>query len=392
MTELATYTVEERREDGEAILRRSVKGATVDALREAASAAGGDGGAAAGGDGAAPAWAEDEQICEDEPGLVFFDGGTFSRGPARLLAAGDAALAAAAAAQRAALERQIGLPLVGTRLSERRLAHPLERRLRLSWEGSRCAVPTGAHAWALGMHARPSWQVQERMTHERRAGRAAPTGCCSLRGPSLPARRPAPGAAARCTDRCGALFPQESSTGIVGEAGAVGLPPEEHSVAGEGWEPGADAGPGVGADDGNGDPEGERIAAEADVGKPPERQTVVVEQCCAWGGEQRLRLRLTLCVGAGVRTAHRQVAGAVACMPCEPDPWRPPPAACHVSVLGNCVAPGSAPGCMSEAACVLHAVAAHALRPAVPPAACPHPHTVQAARGHARRHACGRRR
>ncbi len=323
MTELATYTVEERREDGEAILRRSVKGATVDALREAASAAGGDGGAAAGGDGAAPAWAEDEQICEDEPGLVFFDGGTFSRGPARLLAAGDAALAAAAAAQRAALERQIGLPLVGTRLSERRLAHPLERRLRLSWEGSRCAVPTGAHAWALGMHARPSWQVQERMTHERRAGRAAPTGCCSLRGPSLPARRPAPGAAARCTDRCGALFPQESSTGIVGEAGAVGLPPEEHSVAGEGWEPGADAGPGVGADDGDGDPEGERIAAEADVGKPPERQTVVVEQCCAWGGEQRLRLRLTLCVGAGVRTAHRQVAGAVACMPCEAAARRP---------------------------------------------------------------------
>jgi hypothetical protein len=113
----------------------------------------------------------------------------------------------------------------------------------------------------------------------------------------------------------------------------VGLAPEEHSAAEEGWEPGADAGPGVEADDGDEDPEGERIAAEADIGKPPERQTVVVEQCCAWGGEQRLRLRLTLCVGAGVRTARGQRAGAVACVLSEPDPWRLSP--CRISCLAG---------------------------------------------------------
>ena len=44
---------------------------------------------------------------------VIFDGGTYSRGPARLLAAEDAAHASAAAARRERLERQLDLPLVG---------------------------------------------------------------------------------------------------------------------------------------------------------------------------------------------------------------------------------------------------------------------------------------
>ena len=43
---------------------------------------------------------------------VIFDGGTYSRGPARLLAAEDAAHASAAAARRERLERQLDLPLV----------------------------------------------------------------------------------------------------------------------------------------------------------------------------------------------------------------------------------------------------------------------------------------
>ena len=38
----------------------------------------------------------------------------------------------------------------------------------------------------------------------------------------------------------------------------------------------------------------EPIPSEPDVGKPEERFTAVVEQCLAWGGEQRLRLQVTL--------------------------------------------------------------------------------------------------
>ena len=36
------------------------------------------------------------------------------------------------------------------------------------------------------------------------------------------------------------------------------------------------------------------MLSEPDVGKPEERTTTVVEQCLAWGGEQRLRLQVTL--------------------------------------------------------------------------------------------------
>lgn len=100
--ELVTYTVEERRDDGGAILRRSVKAANVDALRKAVAAASDE----------AAAWAEDEEIDEHEPGLVIFDGGTYSRGPAHLLPVQEPALATAAAAQRERLERQLDLPLV----------------------------------------------------------------------------------------------------------------------------------------------------------------------------------------------------------------------------------------------------------------------------------------
>ena len=53
------------------------------------------------------------------------------------------------------------------------------------------------------------------------------------------------------------------------------------------------------------DGEGPGIAAEADAGEPAARRTAVVEQCCAWGGEQRLRLRLTLSVGPGARELAR---------------------------------------------------------------------------------------
>ena len=58
--ELATYTVEERRDDGAAILRRSVKAASTDALRQAVATERDE----------AVAWAEEEEVSEDEPGLV----------------------------------------------------------------------------------------------------------------------------------------------------------------------------------------------------------------------------------------------------------------------------------------------------------------------------------
>ena len=75
---------------------------------------------------------------------------------------------------------------------------------------------------------------------------------------------------------------------------------ESSGIAAEG-EAAAPAGPaGVAAPDED-DGEGPGIAAEADAGEPAARRTAVVEQCCAWGGEQRLRLRLTLSVGPGAR-------------------------------------------------------------------------------------------
>ena len=75
---------------------------------------------------------------------------------------------------------------------------------------------------------------------------------------------------------------------------------ESSGFAAEG-EAGAPAGPaGIVTLDGD-DGEGPGIAAEADAGEPAARRTAVVEQCCAWGGEQRLRLRLTLSVGPGAR-------------------------------------------------------------------------------------------
>lgn len=58
--ELAMYTVEERRDDGAAILRRSVKAASTDALRQAVAAERNE----------AVAWAEEEEVSEYEPGLV----------------------------------------------------------------------------------------------------------------------------------------------------------------------------------------------------------------------------------------------------------------------------------------------------------------------------------
>ena len=71
--ELATYTVEERRDDGSAILRRSVKAASTDALRRAVAAERDE----------AVAWAEEEEVCEDEPGLVR------CRAPGSVLATGS---------------------------------------------------------------------------------------------------------------------------------------------------------------------------------------------------------------------------------------------------------------------------------------------------------------
>lgn len=44
------------------------------------------------------------------------------------------------------------------------------------------------------------------------------------------------------------------------------------------------------------------IPSEPDVGKDLDalnRRTWLIEQCLAWGGEQRLRLRLTLAVAPG---------------------------------------------------------------------------------------------
>jgi hypothetical protein len=45
------------------------------------------------------------------------------------------------------------------------------------------------------------------------------------------------------------------------------------------------------------------VPSEPDVGKPEERFTSVVEQCLAWGGEQRLRLQVTLST-AGASVAY----------------------------------------------------------------------------------------
>ena len=75
------------------------------------------------------------------------------------------------------------------------------------------------------------------------------------------------------------------------------------AVEGEAGVPAGSAS--VGAPDEDNEDEGLGIAAEADAGEPAARRTAVVEQCCAWGGEQRLRLRLTLSVGPGARGLAR---------------------------------------------------------------------------------------
>ena len=48
--------------------------------------------------------------------------------------------------------------------------------------------------------------------------------------------------------------------------------------------------------------EAEAVASEPDLGADPmlqSRRTWLVEQCLAWGGEQRLRLRLILAFSPG---------------------------------------------------------------------------------------------
>ena len=52
--------MEERRDDGAAILRRSIKAASTDALRQAVATQRDE----------AVAWAEEEEVSEHEPGLV----------------------------------------------------------------------------------------------------------------------------------------------------------------------------------------------------------------------------------------------------------------------------------------------------------------------------------
>ena len=43
----------------------------------------------------------------------------------------------------------------------------------------------------------------------------------------------------------------------------------------------------------------EPILSHPDVGTPEERLTSMVEHCLAWGGEQRLRLQITLSTSGG---------------------------------------------------------------------------------------------
>ena len=47
---------------------------------------------------------------------------------------------------------------------------------------------------------------------------------------------------------------------------------------------------------------GEPILSQPDVGTPEERLTSMVEQCLAWGGEQRLRLQVTLSTSGMLRS------------------------------------------------------------------------------------------
>ena len=95
------------------------------------------------------------------------------------------------------------------------------------------------------------------------------------------------------------------------------LAQESSGTAGEG-KAGAPAGPARASAPDEGDGEGPGIAAEADAGEPAARRTAVVEQCCAWGGEQRLRLRLTLSVGPGARALAKagRPAGGLVCTKC----------------------------------------------------------------------------
>ena len=48
--------------------------------------------------------------------------------------------------------------------------------------------------------------------------------------------------------------------------------------------------------------DGEPILSQPDVGTPEERLTSMVEQCLAWGGEQRLRLQVTLSTSGMLRS------------------------------------------------------------------------------------------
>jgi len=69
---------------------------------------------------------------------------------------------------------------------------------------------------------------------------------------------------------------------------------------------GASGGPHALADD------REPILSQPDVGTPEERLTSMVEQCLAWGGEQRLRLQVTLSTsGAALRVSR--CGNAVGC-------------------------------------------------------------------------------
>ena len=65
-----------------------------------------------------------------------------------------------------------------------------------------------------------------------------------------------------------------------------------------GQEAEADAVEEGGEEEGGGEP------AIADEGEEAPRVTSVIEQCLAWGGEQRLRARLTLCVAGAASCLH----------------------------------------------------------------------------------------
>ena len=66
-----------------------------------------------------------------------------------------------------------------------------------------------------------------------------------------------------------------------------------------------------GASDTPADDDGEPILSQPDVGTPEERLTSMVEQCLAWGGEQRLRLQITLSTSGAALQAGLKLGGCL---------------------------------------------------------------------------------